>query len=80
MLGCIRHPNIVELLGASTIDEVIIVTSYCNAGSLFSFLHGDVHPVCWSWQCRIMLVVVHSRLRFLLHLCPLFPHRRRTTT
>lgn len=45
MLSTIKHPNIVELLGASMRDEVILVTSYCNAGSLYGFLHGDSHPV-----------------------------------
>jgi serine/threonine protein kinase len=40
-LSKLRHRNIIDLLGASTLDEVILVTSYANAGSLYSFLHQD---------------------------------------
>eukprot|EP00730_Choanoeca_flexa_P012185 TRINITY_DN358_c0_g1_i1.p1 TRINITY_DN358_c0_g1~~TRINITY_DN358_c0_g1_i1.p1 ORF type:complete len:802 (+),score=194.20 TRINITY_DN358_c0_g1_i1:66-2471(+) len=40
-LSKLSHPNIIELLGASNLDgDVILVTSYANAGSLFQFLHA----------------------------------------
>lgn len=40
-LSKLSHRNIIELLGASTLNEVILVTEYANAGSLFRFLHKD---------------------------------------
>ena len=45
MLSEIKHPHIVELLGACSGDETILITSYCNAGSLYGFLHGETHAV-----------------------------------
>jgi serine/threonine protein kinase len=42
-LSQLSHPNIVELIGASTVDEIILVTAFCNSGSLSHFLHQEEH-------------------------------------
>jgi len=50
-LSKLSHRNIVELLGASTLNEVILVTSYANAGSLYNFLHQDTIVRCCAIRC-----------------------------
>eukprot|EP00045_Choanoeca_perplexa_P015954 m.207958 g.207958 ORF g.207958 m.207958 type:complete len:780 (+) comp17127_c0_seq1:2973-5312(+) len=40
-LSKLKHYNIIELMGASTLNDVILVTSYANAGSLYHFLHQE---------------------------------------
>ncbi|EDQ92983.1 uncharacterized protein MONBRDRAFT_2266, partial [Monosiga brevicollis MX1] len=54
-LSTLEHPNIVKLIGASSLsDQVILLTEFCNAGSLFRALH-DMQEVVYEmpWVCRI---------------------------
>eukprot|EP00053_Salpingoeca_punica_P015905 m.147616 g.147616 ORF g.147616 m.147616 type:complete len:1001 (+) comp16829_c1_seq5:625-3627(+) len=52
-LSCIDHPNIVKLVGAATMDDIIVATEYAEGGSLYDFLKRKERDYDWMWVHRI---------------------------
>lgn len=67
ILGRLNHRHIVELIAACTVDTVVLITSYCGAGSLYNFLHNDNQSYNVEWVHRVAkeiasgMVYLHSQ-------------------
>ena len=67
-----RHPNIVQFLGACFEPEFCLITEYMDRGSLFSVLHSDREL---KWEVRLQfaidiakgLLYLHSRSPPIIH-------------
>ena len=73
VLSCIRHPNMVLLLGACP-EYGCLVYEYMENGTLFDHLHADqgsstLSPVTVSWRTRVEVLLGVSRAIEHLHRC-----------
>ena len=52
VLSHLSHPHILKFLGACVTDDLILISEFCDAGSLYDFLHNEAK----SGECSLSFV------------------------
>ena len=65
----LRHPNLVLFMGACKVPQMIIVSEFCEGGSLFSLLH-EKKNIAISWKQKLKVLKDVARGMLYLHEAP----------
>lgn len=69
----LRHPNILQFLGACLSPEFLLVTEYAENGSLYSLLQNRAVKISWAQALKLVVDVakgilyLHSRTPVIVH-------------
>jgi len=70
---CISHPNLLKTFEVTTKSPFLIVTEYCEGGSLCDCVHRSSVPLSWRQRLKVLVDVakgmeyLHSRNPRILH-------------
>lgn len=62
IMSKLRHPNVVQFLGACLSPEIMLVTEYASRGSLFGLLQNKNNQISWGQAVRISLDIAKGIL------------------
>jgi len=72
VMKAVHHPNVLQLIGASTTPNLRLISEFCHRGNLFDLLYNDraAQPTAskvLQWSLRIRLVLGEARGMHFLH-------------
>lgn len=72
VMKAVHHPNVLQLIGASTTPNLRLISEFCHRGNLFDLLYNDRsnhvdRSRILSWSLRIRLALGEARGMHFLH-------------